>query len=244
MKGPRLLVVDPSVVAGDDDGVARVVGDWPGTTTLLRPALVPGNGPGPHDPVAADGVVVLGSAASVHDPLPWLADLAAWLEPLVTTAAGVPVLGICFGHQLVAHLAGAEVAHAHSDRRKVLGVCQTVLEGGRLLPGRHLLKVVVSHREVVVAPPAGFRVVARRPGVAVDGLEHEQRPIFGVQFHPEARGEFAARRGLDPALVDDQVRADGDRLLAAFRQLVLSSCGRADCLGGRPGPWAGGGAES
>lgn len=221
MTAPRLMVVDPSVVSAEDEGVARVVGDWPGTTTLLRPALVPGDGPRPRDPVAADGVVVLGSAASVHDPLPWLSDLAAWLEPLVTGAAGVPVLGICFGHQLVAHLAGAEVAYLHPDRRRLVGVVETVLEGGRLLPGRHTLRVVASHREVVVAAPAGFRVTARRPGVPVDGLEHESLPVFGVQFHPEARGEFAARRGFDPAGVDDRVAADGDRLLAAFRRVVL-----------------------
>lgn len=223
MREPRLLVVDPSVVVGEEEGVARVVGNWPGTTTLLRPALVPGDGPRPHDPVAADGVVVLGSAASVHDPLPWLLDLEAWLEPLVTGNAGVPVLGICFGHQLVAHLAGAEVVYAHPDRRKCVGVAETVLEGGRLLPGRRVLKVVVSHREVVVAAPAGFHVTARRPDVPVDGIEHLQRPVFGVQFHPEARGEFATRRGLDPALVDGRVEADGDRLLAAFRRVVLEA---------------------
>lgn len=225
MTAPHLLVVDPSVVEAEHDGVARVVGDWPGTTTLLRPALAPGDGPRPGDPVAADGVVVLGSAASVHDPLPWLTDLAAWLEPLVTGAGGMPVLGICFGHQLVAHLAGADVAYAHPDRRKQVGVMETVLEGGRLLPGRQVLKVVVSHREVVVAAPAGFRVTARRPGVPVDGFEHESFPVFGVQFHPEARREFAARRGLDPAEVDERVHADGDRLLGAFRRLVLDTRG-------------------
>jgi GMP synthase-like glutamine amidotransferase len=218
-------VVDPSTVSREDEGAARVVGDWPGTTTLLRPALVPGDGPRPHDPVAADGVVVLGSAASVHDPLPWLADLAAWLEPLVTGSAGVPVLGICFGHQLVAHLAGGEVVYAHPDRRKTKGVEETVLEGGRLLPGRHVLRVVVSHREVVSALPSGFRVTASRPGVPVDGLEHVSLPVFGVQFHPEARREFAARRGFDPELVDDRVHADGERLLAAFRRLVLETRG-------------------
>lgn len=221
MTAPHLLVVDPSVVAAEHDGVARVVGDWPGTTTLLRPALLPGDGPRPRDPVAADGVVVLGSAASVQDPLPWLLDLAAWLEPLVTGTAGVPVLGICFGHQLVAHVAGAEVVYAHPDRRRLVGVVETVLEGGRLLPGRHALRVVASHREVVVAAPAAFRVTARRPGVPVDGLEHERFPVFGVQFHPEARREFAARRGLDPVEVDDRVEADGDRLLVAFRRVVL-----------------------
>ena len=100
---------------------------------------------------------------------------------------------------------------------------ETHLEGGSLVPGRHDLRVVVSHREAVETLPHGYRVTARRPEVPIDGLEHDSLPVFTFQFHPEARREFVARRGLDPAAIDDRLVGDSDRLLDAFRRRVLSS---------------------
>ena len=219
----RLLVVDPSMVASEVEGASRVLAGWPGETRVVKPALFRGDGPRPGDGYAADAVVVMGSAASVHDDLAWLRALAAWLRPLLDGSRPLPLLGLCFGHQLIAHLAGAEVGFVHPDHHKELGIRDSALDGGRLLPGRHQLRVVASHSEAVLVPPPGFRVVARRGEMSglVDGLEHESLPVFSFQFHPEAGLEFALRRGLDPAEVDDRVRADGDRVLEAFRQLAL-----------------------
>jgi hypothetical protein len=61
--------------------------------------------------------------------------------------------------------------------------------------------------------------------VDADGLEHETRPVFSFQFHPEAREEFADRAGIERALLDDRLRADSASLLAAFRTLVLETEG-------------------
>ena len=97
------------------------------------------------------------------------------------------------------------------------------LEGGRLLPGRHALRVVVSHREEVKRLPRGFRSVARRRGVAIDGMEHDTLPVFSFQFHPEAGEEFAGRAGLDLREIDDRLREDSRRLLGAFRRRVLAA---------------------
>ncbi len=220
MTGPRLLVVDPRLEDTGPEGVDRVVGRWGGPWQVLRPARVPGDGPRVGDGTDADAVVVLGSAASVHDRLPWLERLADWLEPLLSGARPRPLLGLCFGHQLLAHLAGGEVGLLHADGRKEVGVSTTVVEGSRLLPGRRELRVVVSHCELVRRPPPGWRVVAHRDLVAVDGLEHPTLPVFGFQFHPEARQELALRRGLDPALVDARVHADGDAVLDAFARFA------------------------
>lgn len=62
-----------------------------------------------HYPEATDcaGVVISGSHAMVTDHAPWMQDLQSWLRPVCD--AGVPVLGICFGHQILAHLLGGEV---------------------------------------------------------------------------------------------------------------------------------------
>ena len=80
--------------------------------------------------------------------------------------------------------------------------------------------MVVSHREAVVEPPPGYRVTAARDGVPVDALEHERLPVYSVQFHPEAREEFARHAGFDEAAIDQRLRADSSRVLDAFRRQV------------------------
>jgi GMP synthase-like glutamine amidotransferase len=218
----RLWIVDPSVNNPEDQAVKEILRGWPGESRLFRPSFLPGDGPEPATGYEADGVVLMGSAASVYDSLPWLEQLSAWLRPILAGHIEVPLLGVCFGHQLIAHLSGAEVAFIHDDHRKRIGVEITELEGGRLLPGRHSLRVVVSHREMVCSRPAGYRVVARRPGVDIDGLEHAELPIFTFQFHPEAREEFALHVGIDPAHIDGRLRDDSRKLISAFLQGVKS----------------------
>jgi GMP synthase (glutamine-hydrolysing) len=216
----RLLVVDPSVAYPEDDGVATVLRGWPGEAAVLQPALRPGDGPAPGSSYEVAGVVVLGSRASVHDDVPWLRGLGAWLDPILAGAVRVPLFGICFGHQLVAHRAGGVVGPLAGGRE--LGLRETLLQGGRLLPGRRSLRVVASHAEEVKRLPFGYRAVASRERVPVDGLEHDRLPIFGFQFHPEARGSFLAARGLDPAAIGAAAE-DGDRLIAAFHRLALEA---------------------
>jgi GMP synthase-like glutamine amidotransferase len=218
---PRLWVVDPSLHQAEEQGVAEVLRDWPGVSRVFQPGLVRGDGPGPDTGHDAEGVVLMGSAASVYDGHDWLPPLAAWLRPVVRGDVRLPLLGICFGHQMIAHLANGRVDWLDADRHKLLGVETTRLAGGRLLPGEHRLRVVVSHREEVKRLPPGYRVTAARDGAAIDGLEHERLPVFSFQFHPEAREEFARRAGLEPTAIDDRVREDGRRVLSAFVACAL-----------------------
>lgn len=212
-----LWIIDPSVSHAEDEGTAEIVGDWAGPLRLFRPVLRPGDGPGPETGYDAAGIVLMGSAASVHDGASWMRALAAWLGPLLDGRVRRPLLGICYGHQLVAHLAGGGVDYLEAGRTKRVGVERTRLDGGRLLPGRHTLQVVVSHREQVSRCPPGYRVVARRPGAEFDGLEHPELPVYTFQFHPEARLEFARRAGIPPGEITAGLRRDSSRLLRAFR---------------------------
>lgn len=223
MTSPRLLIVDPSMRTAEHEGITTLTGAFAGDPTVLRPALM-GDGPGPDTPHDWDGVVVMGSAASVHDPWPWLEDLRTWILPLVTGEVPIPLLGICFGHQLVAHEALARAADAvgylRADHEKVVGFTQSHITGSRIAPGDHLVRTLISHREEVKRLPPGFRAVGQRDGVLYDALEHEALPILTVQFHPEARADFAAERGLDPAGVDERLRASTMALLRSFLRLV------------------------
>jgi GMP synthase-like glutamine amidotransferase len=199
---------------------------------VLRPALEPGRGPGPEAPCDAGAVAIMGSAASVHDPpatRPWLAPLAAWVDSLLAPdGPRIPLLGICFGHQLVAQRAGGTVGfRVDAAAAPLRAIVPTRLSGCRLLPGEQPLTVVASHREVVTAPPPGWEVVGRRPDGTLDALQHPALPFFAVQFHPEAGPRFLARRGIGadgPAAAGAEAAfADGARLLEAFRRHALAA---------------------
>ncbi len=225
MKRPLLWVIDPSTDHPEDEGVEQILEDWPGRSHLFRPALR-GDGPSPGDGYEADGFVLLGSRASVHDDLAWKDRLSTWIAPLLDGSVAKPLLAICFGHQLVAHLAGSEVGYLTSTRDKRVGIEHSRQHGGTLLAGDPELRVVVSHREEVKKVPPGYRRVATRAGSPIDGLEHERLPVFAFQFHPEAREDFMRSSGLDPRLIDDRVIEDSRRLLGAYRRFVLDRVGR------------------
>lgn len=221
MSDRTLVIVDPSTGWPETQGVEEILGLWDGASRVLTPALdgqdLPSRNPGAYD---GDGLILLGSRASVHDDPPWAREIASVLRPILDGASTVPLLGICWGHQFIAHLAGAEVRFARPDRSKILGVQTSTCSNGSLVPGSLDLRVVVSHREIVAGVPPGYRIVASRPDAAIDGLEHDSLPVYAFQFHPEARDEFARSAGFDPACIDDRVRADSRSVLDGFLRRV------------------------
>ena len=96
----------------------------------------------------------------------------------------VPVLGVCFGHQMMARAFGAEVV---KDSRHVLGMVETrVLTGDPIFSGLpRSLMLLESRYEVVKSLPKGFRLIARSRTSDIAAMKHERRPLYGVQFHPE-----------------------------------------------------------
>lgn len=218
----RLLIIDPAVQVPEEQGVAQVLRDWPGDARVVLPALR-GDGPRPGDGYEGiDGVVIFGSAASVYDDYPWLADLKAWLAPILRGEPRLPLFGICFGHQLVADVAGGRVGYLREDHSKLVGYEDTVV-GGRLLGGRPTpLRVICSHREEVKVVPPGWVVTGERPASVRDAMEHESLPIFSVQFHPEARDVFTTRIGLPREGIDDALESSSFKLLDGFRRIVLA----------------------
>ncbi|HEX8771209.1 MAG TPA: glutamine-hydrolyzing GMP synthase [Acidimicrobiales bacterium] len=123
------------------------------------------------------GIIFSGGPASVH------VDGAPSIDPAVYDA-GVPVLGICYGAQLVAQQLGGEVARtgvAEYGRTDLQVTERSALFGD--LPFQQ--DVWMSHADSIVAAPAGFRVTARTDAVPVAALEDPERAVYGVQFHPE-----------------------------------------------------------
>ena len=98
--------------------------------------------------------------------------------------AQVPVLGVCFGHQLMAHAFGSVVV---KNKEHVLRfVKTTALVRDPLFSGlpRDMM-LLESREEVVQALPASFRLLARSETSPIAAMKHDRRPLYGVQFHPE-----------------------------------------------------------
>ncbi len=129
---------------------------------------------------APKGIILSGGPNSVFDPGAPTAD-PKLLE------LGTPILAICYGMQLVAHLAGGKVTP--SAEREYGRAEVTVRDADRgLFAGfepQGCITVWASHGDRIERPPPHFRVTASSPNAPVAGFQHESRPIFGVLFHPE-----------------------------------------------------------
>jgi GMP synthase (glutamine-hydrolysing) len=166
-----------------------------------------------------DGVVVTGSAAMVSQREAWAERTAVWLRDAVE--AGVPILGICFGHQLLAHALGGRVGP--NPRGREIGTVSVALADGAAadsllggLPAR--IDVHATHLESLLELPPGAELLASSTLDLHQAFRMADRPVWGVQFHPEfsaevIRGYIEAKR--------DAMRAEGmdpNRLLAGVRE--------------------------
>jgi len=132
------------------------------------------------------GIILSGGPSSVYDQDAPIAD-----ERVLST--GLPILGICYGFQYIAHKLGGTVRPA--PRREYGHAEVSVIHGEsrlfRDLP--ESLNVWMSHGDEAVELPAGFKVVARSSN-ALAAIEDESRRIWAVQFHPEVHH---TKRGID-----------------------------------------------
>ncbi len=96
----------------------------------------------------------------------------------------IPLLGICFGHQLIGGAFGSEIVDLGQSIRAFKEVKlihhDPVFDG---LPST--IRVSESHRQALAEVPAGFRHLAESRSSRIEAIAHETRPIYGVQFHPE-----------------------------------------------------------
>jgi GMP synthase (glutamine-hydrolysing) len=123
------------------------------------------------------GIIFSGGPASVH------VEGAPSIDPAIYEA-GVPVLGICYGAQLVALQLGGDVVRTGGGeygRTTMTRQGSSVVLAG--LPEEQV--VWMSHGDAIQSAPDGFAVTASSPGAPVAALEDRDRAIYGVQFHPE-----------------------------------------------------------
>lgn len=123
------------------------------------------------------GVILSGSPCSVRDKG------APTLE--LTAFDGVPVLGVCYGAQLIAQLRGGNVT-ASQIREYGRARLTTVDHHSELLKEISLdTQVWMSHSDTISNIPAEFEVIASTPSVAIAAYKLKDKPVYGIQFHPE-----------------------------------------------------------
>jgi GMP synthase (glutamine-hydrolysing) len=123
------------------------------------------------------GLILSGGPASVYE------EGAPAVDPRILDL-GVPVLGICYGHQLMARALGGEVAA--TGQREYGGTDLVVDAHGVLLQDLGAEeRVWMSHGDAVVHAPEGFRVTAHTDAIPIAAMEDPDRGLFAVQFHPE-----------------------------------------------------------
>ena len=138
----------------------------------------------PHHATASEiaarrpaGLILSGGPASVYEPN------GPQVDPSLFEL-GVPVLGICYGHQLMAQALGGEVAA--TGQREYGGTELHVEQPGVLLQDVPATDTVwMSHGDAVTRAPEGFRVTATTDTIPIAAMEDPDRGLFAVQFHPE-----------------------------------------------------------
>ena len=180
----------------------------------------------------ADGVVISGSPRDAWSEDPEVLRLLGFARQLLLGRQ--PVLGVCFGHQLLARAAGGDV------RRSSMGwevgatrvhLTPAGVESPLFAGFDEEFAAIQSHRDAVSALPPGATVLAMNAHTPIQAFSLEKR-IFGVQFHPEMNGEILRRRwserreqwrgqvsfDLDHAL--DSADADASRVLRNFLAIL------------------------
>lgn len=179
------------------------------------------------------GVVISGSAAMVTDKLPWSEQLAGWIRHAMD--AELPMFGVCYGHQLMAHAMGGRVGVLPGGREistqdiDVLasGIDDPLLQG---LPTRFAAHT--THVQSVLEAPAGVQVLARSARDPHQILRYGRNAV-STQLHPEfsaaamrayllLRADNLRGEGLEVAALLDAVRAtpQARRLLRRFGQKI------------------------
>ena len=128
---------------------------------------------------APRGIIFSGGPSSVFDPGAPTAD-PALLD------LGIPVLGICYGMMLVAHVAGGRVTPAKQREYGRAEVAVKEAEG--LFAGfepQACITVWASHGDRIDTPPPHFRVTASSANAPIAAMQHERKPLYGLLFHPE-----------------------------------------------------------
>jgi GMP synthase (glutamine-hydrolysing) len=97
-----------------------------------------------------------------------------------------PILGICLGHQIIAQAYGGEIGSAGIESYAKTRL--NILDENDIFKGLgETMDVWSSHKDEVQSLPPGFKLLAISPVCEIEAMKHEEKPVYGIQFHPEVQ---------------------------------------------------------
>ncbi len=153
------------------------------------------------DPATLEGVVIPGSPAGVYDDLPWIEPLRGFIRRAY--AAGTPMVGVCFGHQVIADALGGDVRKSEKGWGIGRHTYAVRARPAAIGPTPDALSVACSHQDQVIGAPADAEVFLASEFTPNAGLVYRNGRVLTVQPHPEFTDDYALalaelRRGRVP----------------------------------------------
>ncbi len=161
---------------------------------------------GQSAPMDVDGVVITGSASGVYEPHSWIAPLKEAVRDY--GVSGVPVIGICFGHQIIAEAYGGRVRRSGRGWGVGMHDYEASALGQKILQAEGL-SCVVSHRDQVEDMPQNAQCLAGSEFCPHGALYYPKENALSFQMHPEMSHEFATalllhrQDDIEPQRVED-----------------------------------------
>jgi GMP synthase-like glutamine amidotransferase len=162
------------------------------------------------DPARLEAVVITGSAAGVYDDFAWLEPLRAFIRGAY--AANTPMLGICFGHQIMADALGGDVRKSEKGWGLGRHTYNVAGKPGVLATELPALSIACSHQDQVIVPPREAEVYLSSDFTPNAGLAYKNGRALSMQPHPEFLDDYTLalaelRRGKAPDEVVDKAVA-------------------------------------
>ncbi len=179
----------------------------------------------PDSSEECDGWIITGSPASAYEPLEWITHLESLVRAI--DEAGMPLIGICFGHQLIAQALGGVVTKADAGWGLGVDIYQPT-EAGQSLWGGQPLALHIIHQDQVTELPERAELLAGSAFCQNGVLRYDQH-IFTVQAHPEFGREYMFAQL--PAIVPEYLTpAEADKGLQSLQCYTADSVPVVDAI--------------
>ena len=153
------------------------------------------------DPATLEGIVLTGSPAGVYEDHPWLDPLRQFIRRAYGTRT--PMLGVCFGHQIMADALGGDVRKSEKGWGLGRHTYRVATRPGFMRAAPAALGVACSHQDQVIVPPAEAEVILTSDFTPNAGLSYRNGAALSFQPHPEFHDDYTIalaelRRGKAP----------------------------------------------